>query len=97
MHRGAPLRRYDTCERPGEQRVGLHPTADGEQRTGLPPAPVALVAGRYAVFVTSLAKQVWRVPNELQPALLDPAALLVTPAATKSLLQTQQVAVNVSP
>jgi hypothetical protein len=64
---------------------------------GLPPAPVALVAGRYAVFVTSLAKQVWRVPNELQPALLDPAALLVTPAATKSLLQTQQVAVNVSP
>jgi hypothetical protein len=47
--------------------------------------------------VTSFAKQVWRVPNELQAALLDPAAALVTPAATKSLLQTQQVAVNVTP
>src|SRR5213075_2475000 len=29
-----------------------------------PPTPGALVAGRYAVVVTSLAKQVWRVPNE---------------------------------
>ena len=62
-----------------------------------PPAAIALVPGRYAVVVTSSARQVWRVPNELQPALLDPAALLATPAATKSLLQTQQVAVNVSP
>ncbi|HZR11376.1 MAG TPA: hypothetical protein VFA79_22520, partial [Myxococcales bacterium] len=62
-----------------------------------PPVAIALVPGRYAVVVTSIAKQVWRVPNELQPALLDPAALLATPAATKSLLQTQQVAVNVSP
>jgi uncharacterized protein (DUF2141 family) len=62
-----------------------------------PPVPIPLVAGRYAVAVTSLAKQVWRIPNELQPALLDPAALLATPAATKSMLQTQMVAVNVSP
>jgi hypothetical protein len=62
-----------------------------------PPGSTALVAGRYAVVVTSFAKQVWRVPNELQAALLDPAAALVTPAATKSLLQTQQVAVNVTP
>lgn len=62
-----------------------------------PATPVALVPGRYAVVVTSLARQVWRVPNELQPALVDAAALLATPAATKSVLQTQQVAVNVSP
>jgi hypothetical protein len=64
---------------------------------GSPPTAIPLVSGRYAVFVSSLAKQVWRIPNELQPALLDPGALLVTPAATKSLLQTQQVAVNVAP
>jgi uncharacterized protein (DUF2141 family) len=62
-----------------------------------PATPIALVAGRYAVVVTSLARQVWRVPNELQLALVDAAALLATPPATKSLLQTQQVAVNVSP
>jgi uncharacterized protein (DUF2141 family) len=74
----------------GSARLNLADPAD-------PPTSIPLVAGRYAVFVTSLAKQVWRVPNELQPALLDPAALLATPAATKSLLQTQQVAVNVSP
>jgi hypothetical protein len=65
-----------------------------------PPAPVALVPGRYAVVVTSLAKQVWRVPNELQPALLDPGAALAAAAATPSplpLLQTQGVAVQISP
>jgi uncharacterized protein (DUF2141 family) len=62
-----------------------------------PTTALALVPGRYAVVVTSLARQVWRVPNELQLGLLDAAALLATPAATKSLLQTQQVAVNVSP
>jgi hypothetical protein len=61
------------------------------------PTPIALVPGRYAVVVTSLAKQVWRVPNELQAALLDPAALLATPAPAKTLLQSQQVAVNVAP
>ncbi|HEY6912198.1 MAG TPA: hypothetical protein VI356_22655 [Myxococcales bacterium] len=65
-----------------------------------PPTPVALVPGRYAVVVTSLAKQVWRVPNELQPALLDPAAAPAVAAATPSplpLLQSQGVAVQISP
>ena len=62
-----------------------------------PPAPVALVPGRYSLVVTSLAKQVWRVPNELQPALLDAGAALATPAVTKALLQTQGVAVQISP
>jgi hypothetical protein len=56
-----------------------------------------LVPGRYAVVVTSLAKQVWRVPNELQPALLDAGAAAVTAAPTKALLQTQGVAVQISP
>ena len=47
--------------------------------------------------MTSLARQVWRVPNELQPALLDAGAALATPASTKALLQTQGVAVQISP
>jgi hypothetical protein len=62
-----------------------------------PATPVALVPGRYALVVTSLAKQVWRVPNELQPALLDAGAALATPAPTRALLQTQGVAVQISP
>jgi hypothetical protein len=62
-----------------------------------PATPVPLVPGRYSVVVTSLAKQVWRVPNELQPALLDAGAAQVTPTATKSLLQTQGIAVQISP
>ena len=61
------------------------------------PTPGALVPGRYAVVVSSLAKQVWRVPNELQPALVDPGAYAATPAEVRSLLQTQQVAVNLAP
>jgi len=61
----------------------------------VPPVPIPVVAGRYSVSVTSVVRQVWRVPNELQPALLDPHA--VTPAATLTLLQTQQVALNVTP
>jgi len=61
------------------------------------PVSVPLVPGRYSLAITSAAKQVWRVPNELQPGLLDPAALLATPAPTQSLLRPQQVAVNVSP
>ena len=61
------------------------------------PTPVALVPGRYAVVVSSLAKQVWRVPNELQPALIDPGAYAVTPADVKLILQSQQAAVNVAP
>jgi hypothetical protein len=75
---------------PGSAKVNL---LDPNQ----PPAPVALVPGRYAVVVTSLAKQVWRVPNELQPALLDAGAAAVTAAPTKALLQTQGVAVQISP
>jgi uncharacterized protein (DUF2141 family) len=63
----------------------------------VPPLPVPLVPGRYSLAITSASKQVWRVPNELQPGLLDPAAMLVTPATTQALLRTQQVAVNVSP
>ncbi len=59
--------------------------------------PATLLPGRYAVMVTSIAKQVWRLPNELQPSLLDAAALLVTPAAVKTLLQSQQAAVNLAP
>ena len=61
------------------------------------PVAVPLAAGRYALRITSAAGQTWRVPNELQPALLDPAALLATPAAAQMLLQTQRVAVNVMP
>jgi len=61
------------------------------------PTPVALVPGRYALAVSSLAKQVWRVPNELQPLLIDPAAFAATPADVKLLLQSQQVAVNIAP
>jgi hypothetical protein len=61
------------------------------------PTPAALVPGRYAVVVTSLAKQVWRLPNELQPALIDPGAYAATPADVKTVLQTQQVAVNIAP
>ena len=59
--------------------------------------PATLLPGRYSILVTSIAKQVWRVPNELQPSLLDAAALLVTPATVKTLLQSQQAAVNISP
>ena len=61
------------------------------------PVSVPLVPGRYSLAITSAAKQIWRVPNELQPGLLDPAALLATPATTQALLRPQQVAVNVSP
>ena len=60
----------------------------------------ALVPGRYAVVVTSSAKQVWRVPNELQPALLDAGAFLATMTTdpmTAKLLQSQQVAINIAP
>jgi len=63
----------------------------------VPPVAVPLEAGRYAVVITSIAKQVWRIPNELQPALLDAGALLATPESTRSLLQTQQVALNLMP
>ena len=61
------------------------------------PTPVALVPGRYALLVSSLAKQVWRVPNELQPALIDPGAYAATPADVKLVLQSQQVAVDIAP
>ena len=61
------------------------------------PTLVALVPGRYAVVVGSLAKQVWRVPNELQPALIDAGAYAATPADVKLVLQSQQVAVNIAP
>ena len=62
----------------------------------VPPVAVPLEAGRYAVVITSMAKQVWRIPNELQPAMLDAGALLSTPDLTRSLLQTQQVAVTLT-
>jgi hypothetical protein len=62
------------------------------------PVPVALVPGRYALMVaTSVEKQVWRVPNELQPMLMDPGAYAATPADVKLLLQSQQVAVQINP
>src|SRR6267143_4108774 len=63
----------------------------------VPPVAVPLEAGRYAVVITSIAKQIWRIPNELQPALLDAGALLATPDSTRFLLQTQQVAVTITP
>ena len=63
----------------------------------VPPVSIPLVPGRYSLAITSATKQVWRVPNELQLGLLDPAALLATPAMTQALLRPQQVAVNVSP
>lgn len=59
--------------------------------------PAMLLPGRYAVMVTSLAKQVWRLPNELQPLLADPGAVLATPAAVEALLQSQQAALNLTP
>jgi hypothetical protein len=59
--------------------------------------PSTMATGRYAVYVTSLAKQVWRLPNELQPILQDSVAYAATPADVKTLLQTQQVAVNIAP
>jgi len=62
-----------------------------------PAVPIPLAAGRYAVILTSLAGQVWRLPNELQPALLDGGALLATPSSLTGLLRTQQVAVNLLP
>ncbi len=65
--------------------------------SSIPPVAIPVEAGRYAVVITSIAKQVWRIPNELQPALLDAGALLATPDPTRSLLQTQQVAVIVMP
>ena len=46
------------------------------------PTPTAITAGRYAVLVSSFARQVWRVPNELQPSLLDPH--VPPPGATMS-------------
>ena len=61
------------------------------------PIAVPLAAGRYALSVTSAAGQTWRIPNQLQPALLDPAALIATPAAAQIVLRTQQAAVNVMP
>ena len=57
----------------------------------------ALVPGRYAGGVSSLAKQVWRVPTALPPALIDPGAYAATPADVKLVLQSQQVAVNLAP
>jgi hypothetical protein len=63
----------------------------------VPPVPGGLVPGRYAVVVTSLAKQVWRVPNEWQPMLQDPGAYAVAPSDLKTLLQSQQAAVNIAP
>src|SRR5882672_1562833 len=63
----------------------------------VPPVAVPLEMGRYAVVITSIAKQVWRIPNELQPALLDAGALLATPGSTRSLLQTQQAALILMP
>ena len=76
--------------------------ASGSARVSLvdprvPPVAVPLEAGRYAVVITSIAKQIWRIPNELQPALLDAGALLATPGPTRSLLQTQQVSLNLMP
>ena len=59
--------------------------------------PTSAAPGRYAVMVTSIARQVWRVPNELQPALMDASARDATPTAAMALLQTQQVAVNIVP
>jgi uncharacterized protein (DUF2141 family) len=63
----------------------------------IPPVAVSPEAGRYAVVITSIAKQIWRIPNELQPALLDAGALLATSGPTRSLLQTQQVSLNLMP
>src|SRR5207253_10875016 len=61
------------------------------------PVSVPLVPGRYSLASTSAAKQVWRVPDELQPGLLDPAALLAPPAATPSVLRPPPGAGDVGP
>jgi hypothetical protein len=47
-------------------------------------------AGRYQIVVISKTGQVWRIPNELQPAMLDPRA-----AAAALQLATQSVAATV--
>ena len=66
---------------------------DASQPANAIPVP----PGRYAVFLATPAGQVWRLPNELQPGLLDGAALAATPALVGGLLRTQQVAVKLSP
>jgi len=52
---------------------------------------MAIPAGRYGVVLESKTGQLWRIPNELQPALLDPRA-----AATSAgqALATQGVAIR---
>jgi uncharacterized protein (DUF2141 family) len=65
--------------------------------TSQPTSPIPVPPGRYAVFLTTSARQVWRLPNELQPGLLDGAALSATPARVGDVLKTQQVAVKLLP
>ncbi len=64
-----------------------------------PPTTIPLVSGTYSAVVTSFAKQVWRVPNELQFGLLDPAAQAAMAALpnTRALLQSQGVQVQITP
>ena len=70
--------------------VILQPIAVQQTPTGLLQKPIP--AGRYGVFLESETGQVWRIPNELQPALLDPRSAGTTAG---QLLATQGVAIRV--
>jgi uncharacterized protein (DUF2141 family) len=71
--------------------VILQPIAVQQTPTGLLQKPIP--AGRYGVFLESETGQVWRIPNELQPALLDPRSAATTAG---QLLATQGVAIRVA-
>ncbi len=71
--------------------VILQPIAVEQQANGaLVQMPIP--AGRYGIVLESKSGQVWRIPNELQPALLDPRAAFT---AEGQLLAAQGVAIHV--
>ncbi|MBS2021735.1 MAG: hypothetical protein JST92_04955, partial [Deltaproteobacteria bacterium] len=57
-----------------------------KQVPGQQPQPLANIpAGRYGVVAIEGTGQVWRVPNELQPALIDPRTQALAPSTFMSL------------
>lgn len=79
----------------GELTVLVSPAAV-KQVPGQAVQPLASVpAGRYGVVLVSGTGQVWRLPNELQPAMLDPRTPALAPAALP-LLATQALGVAVA-
>jgi hypothetical protein len=57
---------------------------------GVPQQLATIPAGRYQILLVSKTGQIWRIPNELQPSLLDPRAAAAAPQ-----LATQGVAASV--